>query len=275
VPAADRRIRLRILRENHGVNTFWLNRGAGARALLLTGWLVGGTAAATDETRPEPSATPVEKADDLTGKVSASIYVVPQDVQFDVNVRKRFGNVTGWIGAMVDPKGESVGRVGAEYDFQTSGILAVPAFQFGTNGFVNGSLYTELGREFFGIAGLTLTNLKPMPNLTFDPNDAIVVGAGVHLSHYDKVYAFSVVDVRLGTGQQDTHLLYRRRLNSNEGITVDVLYKSGRRDDGAFVRGIGIGVYFDRPKWFLKAAYDPWVNFTADDMVRLGGGLKF
>jgi hypothetical protein len=257
------------------VRALGLNGDAGARALLLTAWLAGQAVAAPDDTRPEAPSTPVERADDLTGKASASMYVLPHQVQFDVNLRKRFGDVTGWIGAFVDPKGESVGRVGAEYDFQTGGLLAVPAFQIGTNGFVNGSFYAEVGRAIYGIVGLTLTNLKPLPNLTFDPNDALVFGAGVHFSLYDKLYAFSVVDVRLGTGQQDTHLLYRRRLGPMSGITIDFLFKSGHRDDGVYVRGVGIGVYFDRPRWFLKAAYDPWVNFTADDMVRLGAGLKF
>jgi len=114
-----------------------------------------------------------------------------------------------------------------------------------------------------------------MPNLTFDPNDALVFGAGVHLSHFDKIYAFSVVDVRLGTDQQDTHLLYRRRLDPTSGITMDLVFKSGHLDDGDYVRGFGIGVYFDRPTWFLRAAFDPWVNFTPENMVRLGGGLKF
>ncbi len=252
-----------------------LNGNAIARGLLLTAGLAGGAVAAPDDPRPEAPSTPIEKADDLTGKASASLYVISHQVQFDVNVRQRFGDVTGWIGAFVDPKGESVGRVGAEYDFQVGGLLAVPAFQIGTNGFVNGSFYAEAGRAIYGIVGLTFTNLKPLPNLTFDPNDAIVFGAGVHLSSYAKLYAFAIVDVRLGTGQQDTHLLYRRRLGPMSGITMDFLFKSGRRDDGAYVRGVGIGVYLDRPTWFLKAAYDPWANFTADDMVRLGGGLKF
>ena len=257
------------------VRTHVANWDAGARVLLVGMLLAHGAVGSEDDGPTEAPSTPVEKADDLTGKVSATLYVLEHQIQFDVNVRKRFGDVTGWLGAFVDPKGESVGRVGVEYDLQSGWLLATPAFQVGTNGFVNGSLYAEAGRAVYGIVGLTLTNLKPLPNLTFDPNDALVFGAGVHLTRYDKVYAFTVVDVRLGTGQQDTHLLYRRRLDPLSGITGDLLYKSGHRDDGVYVRGIGIGVYFDRPAWFLKAVWDPWVNFTADDMVRLGGGLKF
>jgi hypothetical protein len=252
-----------------------MNWDAGAMALILTAYLAGPALAAPDDARPETPPTPVESADDLTGKASASVYVLARQVQFDVNLRKRFGDVTGWIGAFVDPKGESVGRVGGEYDFQTGGLLVAPALQVGTNGFVNGSFYAEAGGALYAILGLTLTNLKPLPNLTFDPNDALVFGAGAHLSRYDKLYAFAVVDVRLGTGQQDTHLLYRRRLDPTTGITLDFLFKSGHRDGGVYARGVGIGVYLDRPAWFLKAAYDPWVSFTADDMVRLGGGLKF
>lgn len=257
------------------MRAFERNGDAGARALLLTAWLAGRAVAAEDDAPAESPSTPVERADDLTGKASASLYVLSHEIQFDVNLRKRFGDVTGWMGAFVDPKGTSVGRVGVEYDFQSGALLAVPAFQLGTNGFVNGSLYAEVGSTLYGILGFTVTNLKPFPSLTFDPNDAVVFGAGVHLSRYDKLYAFSVVDVRLGTGQQDTHLLYRRRLDPINGITFDLLFKSGHRDDGVHVRGVGVSVYFDRPMWFLKTAYDPWVNFTAGDMVRLGGGLKF
>lgn len=257
------------------MRAFDVNGNTGVRALVLAVWLAGRVVEAADDTPPGTSPTPVEKADDLTGKASASLYLLPHQVQFDINLRNRLGDFTGWIGAFVDPKAQSVGRVGAEYDLQTGGLLATPAFQIGTNGFVNGSLYAEVGRETYGIVGLTFTNLKPLPNLTFDPNDAVIFGAGVHLSSYDKIYWFSVVDVRLGTGQQDTHFLYRRLLDPMSGITVDFLFKSGHRDDGVYVRGFGVGVYFDRPRWFLKAYYDPWVSFTADDMMRVGGGLKF
>jgi hypothetical protein len=34
-------------------------------------------------------------------------------------------------------------------------------------------------------------------------------------------------------------------------------------------------LYYDRPRWFWKAYYDPYVNFTHQNMVRVGIGLKF
>jgi hypothetical protein len=228
-----------------------------------------------DDSPAEAQLAPVERADDFTGKATASLYILPGRVQLDVNLRKRFGSVTGWMGAFVDPKGTSAGRFGVEYDFQTDVLVAVPALQVATNGLINGAFYAEIGRTVYGIAGFTFTNLKPLYNLTFDPNDAVELGGGIHLSRFDKLYAFTIFDVRLGTGQQDTHVLYRRKLDAESGLTLDVLYKSGHRDDGVYVRGLGVGLYFDRSGWFLKAYYDPWVNFTHEAMVRVGGGLKF
>jgi hypothetical protein len=138
-----------------------------------------------------------------------------------------------------------------------------------------GSFYSEFGTKYYGIFGYSRTNLRPFTNLTFDPNDSVQIGIGRKISSYDKLYAFSIIDVRLHTHQQDTHVLWRHRLDDNNGITFDALYKSGNTDEHKYIHAVGIGIYYDRPTWFWKAYYDPYVNFTQHTMVRLGIGLKF
>jgi len=40
-------------------------------------------------------------------------------------------------------------------------------------------------------------------------------------------------------------------------------------------RTAGIGAYYDRPKWFWKIYFDPYVNYSQHTMLRTGIGLKF
>jgi len=70
-------------------------------------------------------------------------------------------------------------------------------------------------------------------------------------------------------------VLWRHKLNANNGITLDGVFKSGHGDSGEFIRAGSIGVYYDREKWFWKLYYDPHVNFSDHTMVRTGIGIKF
>jgi hypothetical protein len=224
---------------------------------------------------PAAEETPIQKADALPSKVTASAYIVPEEVQYDLNLKHQFGHLGAWLGVYHDPGGDDVGRIGAEYDYQRGPLLLIPTLQAGTNGLRAGQLYSELGAGSYAIVGFSRTNLKPFFNLSWDPNESVQLGAGHHVSPYDKVYAFVIFDVRLHTAQQDTHLLWRHRLDSKDGVTLDGLYKSGRTTDGRFIHAVGIGIYYDRPRWFFKAYYDPYVNFTSERMIRLAAGLKF
>jgi len=228
-----------------------------------------------DQSSQQPQPAPIERADELKSKATFAVYYVPNNVSYDLNFRHQFGSVVAWIGGLIDPQGGSQGRVGAEYDFQREWLLFIPTLQVATNGAVMGSFYSEFGTKYYGIFGYSRTNLRPFNNLTFDPNDSVQIGLGRKISSYDKLYAFSIIDVRLHTHQQDTHILWRHRLDDNNGITIDGLYKSGNTDEGKHIRAVGIGIYYDRPTWFWKAYYDPYVNFTQQTMVRLGIGLKF
>ena len=81
--------------------------------------------------------------------------------------------------------------------------------------------------------------------------------------------------MRLGTSQQDTHVVWRRPLSGGDRITLDAVYKSGHADDGTYARAAGLTVTFDWPRWAVRAAYDPHVNFGADTMIRLGVAWRF
>jgi hypothetical protein len=218
---------------------------------------------------------PVEKSDDLLYKATVTGYAADHDQDFDFNLRRRIGPAVAWAGVFLDRHGPGQGRIGAEYDVQHEGVLVVPTLNLGTNGLVAGSLYSELGRRVYAIAGYAVTNLKPFYNLSFDPNDSVQVGLGWHVSTFDRLVAFSILDVRLHTRQQDTHVLWRHKLSPRDGITFDGLFKSGRTDAGTYVRAFGLGVYYDRPRAFFKAYWDPYVNFSNDNMLRMGAGLKF
>ena len=45
--------------------------------------------------------------------------------------------------------------------------------------------------------------------------------------------------------------------------------------DGSYVRAAGATVTLDFPRWSVRAAYDPYMNFTRDAMVRLGVAWRF
>lgn len=224
---------------------------------------------------PPKNEPPVERADDLKSKLTLSVYGLSNDFQADINLRHQFGPVVAWVAGFYDHKGDSRARIGGEYDFQYKWLALTPTLEIGSNGAIAGSLNAQLGTKTYAIAGYSQTNLKPFNDLFFDPSEAVTLGLGHKFNDYDKLYGYTIFDVRLHTHQQNTHVVWRHRLNAKNGITLDAVYKSGRSDDGAYIRNAGIGVYYDRPRWFWKAYYDPNVNFTHQDMVRIGGGLKF
>jgi hypothetical protein len=229
-----------------------------------------------DTQEPPPKAeTPVEHADELKSKFTFAAYGLANDYNLDINLRHQFGPLVAWVAGFYDHKGDSLARLGGEYDLQYRWLLFIPTIEVGSNGALAGSLYAELGAKTYAIAGYSQTNLKPFNDLFFDPSESLQLGLGRKLNNYDKLYGYVIFDVRLHTHQQDTHLVWRHRVNAKNGITFDLVYKSGRGDDGAYLRNAGLGVYYDRPRWFWKAYYDPNVNFSRQDMVRLGAGLKF
>jgi hypothetical protein len=240
---------------------------AGCLSLTGTGAARGTTA------NPAPSEVP-SYGYEQPWKATVGVYDTAGDVTFDLNLRRKLGDFNVWLGSYIDPKEESVARVGTDYTFQSLWLRATPGVQWATNGFFGGSIYGELGSDVFLIAGFSETNLKPSFNLTFDPNESVQLGAGAALGR-DRLSAFVIFDVRLGTGQQNSHLVWRHWIDEERRLTVDVLYKSGHTDTGEFVRGTGLTVTYDFAPYFVRLAYDAYANFGDDTMWRLAGGFRF
>jgi hypothetical protein len=218
---------------------------------------------------------PKEGAPEPVDKLTLAAYRAAGDTSYDVNLRRKFNAFVAWLGGFYDPNGPSQARAGAEYDFDREHVLAVPSLQLASNGFVQGSVYSELGGATHAILGYSRTNLRPYATLTFDPNDSAQLGIGRVFRDFGRIDLFTIADVRLGTGQQNTHLIWRRPFGRGNRVTLDLLYKSGHADTGLFVRGAGATLTFDWPRWFLRWAYDPYANFSAYTMVRIGGGIRF
>jgi hypothetical protein len=265
----------RVVSEGLGRTRLRCGVALGAVSLLCGAFLTAASGQTPPPAEPAQPEAPVEKADDLAWKITGSFYRLPDDRSVDLNAKRQIGAFGAWLGVFHDQEVDTVARAGVEYDWHRGSFLVVPTVQAATNGLKAAQLYSELGGATYAIVGASRTNLRPFYNLSFDPNESIQVGIGRHLSKYDKVYAFTIVDVRLHTGQQNTHLLWRHRLNRATGLTFDALYKSGRTDSERTVHAVGLGAYLDRSRWFLKAYYDPYANFGDETMFRVGIGAKF
>ncbi len=219
---------------------------------------------------------PIDKADEYKSKLTFSTYFTRGNRAFDLNLRHQLGPVTVWIAGFYDPQTNKLIRTGIQYDYRRAWFHFVPTIEVATTKAVSGSLSFELGSgKTIALVGYSRTNLKPFFDLFWDPGDSVQLGIAHKLSSYDRVQAYTIFDVRLHTGQQNTHVIWRHKLNRNNGITFDGIFKSGHEDSGQYIRAVSMGVYYDRPHWFWKLYYDPHVNFTDHTMVRTGIGLKF
>ncbi len=219
---------------------------------------------------------PIEKADEYKSKLTFSTYFTSGNQAFDLNLRHQLGQFTVWIAGFYDPQTNKLLRTGIQWDYRKAWFHFVPTVEVATTKAVTGSVSFELGSgKTVALVGYSRTNLKPFFDLFWDPGDSVQLGIGHKLSSYDRIQAYTIFDVRLHTGQQNTHVVWRRKLNASNGITFDGVFKSGREDSGRFIRAVSLGVYYDRPHWFWKLYYDPHVNFAGHTMVRTGIGLKF
>ena len=192
----------------------------------------------------------------------------------DVNLRWQHSDTHAWIGLYSDHVFGTQGRAGADTSIDlTRYIQLQPSVQVATLGFLGGSLNLQAGNEWFALAGIGRTNLKPYFNLNFDPNDALTFGAG-HRSDDGSIYTlFVVADDRLHTRQRDWHLNARFPVR-NMRATFDLLRKSGMSDAG-YITAWGCSATWDWPAWFLRVARDPYQNFSAQSAWRFAGGVRF
>src|SRR5882724_7670353 len=184
----------------------------------------------------KPDRDPIENADEFKSKLTFGIYFIRGAQAYDLNLRHQFGPVTAWIAGYHDSNGNQLIRVGGQYDYHKRWFHFVPTGEIETTKGASLSLYSELGHDTFAIVGYSRTNLKTFFDLFWDPGDAVQLGVGHKISSYDRLQAYTIFDVRLHTAQENTHVVYRHKLNRNNGITFDGVFKSGRIDSGKLIR---------------------------------------
>ncbi|MFL6693719.1 MAG: hypothetical protein ACJ8GO_12235, partial [Ramlibacter sp.] len=193
-----------------------------------------------------------------------------------VNLRHTsgLGNVwVGWYGEHVS--GFSQWRTGWDRSFSAGAWRVQPSLQLASGGFRGGSLAVETGDDWFVGAGLGRTNLRPYANLNFDPNDAVTLQAGRRWGQGDALMLQLIADNREHPDQRHLHLNWRGTRPGHERLTLDLLAKRGTLDDGQHIQRLGVSATYDWPRWFVRAAWDPKVNFTPQDMLRVSAGARF
>jgi hypothetical protein len=206
-------------------------------------------------------------AAELPFKLTVGAYRVsggglPAGPGLDMNLRYTYGDGNVWIGWFRSPVLDfAQPRVGWDHTFTLGPVRVLPSLQAASGGFVGGSLAVETGDSWFVGTGLGRTNLRNYANLNFDPNDSYTVYGGYKWPDGTALSLSLIRDNRLP-------------LPERQRLTVDLLAKQGTVD-GQFIRRAGLTVTYDWPRWFVRAAYDPKVNFTAQNMVRLSVGTRF
>ena len=200
---------------------------------------------------------------------------LPSGPGLDVNLRYGYGSGNVWVGWFRSPVlGFSQLRTGWDHTVTVGPVRVLPSLQAASGGFIGGSLAVETGDSWFVGAGLGRTNLHPYANLNFDPNDSYTAYGGYRWPDSSALSLLLVHDNRLNPDQQHVHLIWNQPLPEGRRLVLDVLQKQGTID-GQFIRRTGLSVGFDWPSWFVRAAWDPKVNFTSQNMLRISTGVRF
>ena len=219
-------------------------------------------------------ALPVAAGTAPAWKLTVGEYAYADYYGSDVNVRWRGDRTSVWLGYYTDPMFGSQQRAGADTSVKLGQYVQVqPSLQAASRGFVGGSINVQAGGSWYGIVGFGRTDARPYFNLNFDPNDALTVGAG-HQSEDGAGYTvFVVADDRFHTGQRDWHANVTIPAGDSHA-TLDLMRKSGLSDRGP-IHGWGFSANWDWPAWFLRAAYDPYQNFSTQNAWRVAVGVRF
>lgn len=200
---------------------------------------------------------------------------LPTGQGLDLNLRASGSEGNFWVGWFRSPLlGVHQSRAGWDHTYTVGAVRWMPSLQFASGGFVGGSLGFETGDSWFAGAGLGRTNLRNYVNLNFDPNDAWMLSGGYRWAEKSSLTAQLIRDNRQNPDQQHIHLIYRAPIDHDDRITLDLLSKRGLVD-GTRIHRLGFSAGYDWPRYFVKLAWDPQTNFTAQDMLRLSLGTRF
>jgi hypothetical protein len=241
--------------------------------------LAAGPAAAFDESDDGERLEPLELGAGVHFKLTPTwLHTTNEPDAGDLNLRANLGPHTAWVGYYRQSDVFRQTRAGYERAFDLPFGRLVAGVQAASRGFFGGAVGAEIGTgPVFGLLGFGRTNLRPYYNLNFDPNDAITFGAGWRPREETTIALYQVYDDRLGTGQRVTHLAARTRPTRRTRWGVDLFHRSGltAAEDGVRVSGTGVAVTVDYERWFARVAWDPKVNFTPEDMLRVAVGARF
>jgi hypothetical protein len=210
----------------------------------------------------------------LPWKLTVGEYVYSNYAGTDLNLRWRVDDSSAWVAAYSDRVFGTQARAGADTSINVGQYIQLqPSVQVASMGFVGGSLNLQAGASWYGLVGFGRTDARPYFNLNFDPNDALTFGAGHRTESGISYLVFLVADDRFHTGQRDWHANVQIPFGDSHA-TLDLLRKSGLTDAGA-ITGWGFSANWDWPRWFLRLAYDPHQNFSAQDAWRFATGIRF
>jgi hypothetical protein len=248
------------------------------RTALAAAFATASTAWAFDESADgeRSRAPPADEA--VAWKLTTTYYSTTNEPGAgDINLRGVYGPHTAWVGYYDQPGEFRQARIGYEHTVHLPVVQAVLGAQYASQGFFGGSVAAAVGGDVYGLIGVSRTNEKPYFNLNFDPNDAWTFGVGARLAQDTSVLLYQVHGEWIAAGQQVTHAVYRTKPTPETRLGIDLFYKSGPLEggDGGTVRTAGASVAIDHRSWFARLAWDPKVNFTPNDMVRVAVGLRF
>ena len=222
----------------------------------------------------------VEASRPVPFKVTLGSYSVARDALpagpgLDINLRYTYGQGNVWLGWFRSPALRfSEPRGGWDDVFTWGNVRLLPSLQVASGGFIGGSLAIETGERWFVGTGLGRTNLRPYINLNFDPNDSYSLYGGYRWTDASSLSLQLVRDNRENPDQQHVHLVWRQKLPDRSQFIVDLLAKQGTVE-GRFIRRTGLTLGYDWPVWSVRAAWDPKVNFTAQNMLRMSLARHF
>ena len=200
---------------------------------------------------------------------------LPTGQGLDLNLRASRGDGNWWVGWFRSPLLQvHQTRAGWDHTYTAGPVRWMPSLQLASGGFVGGSLGFETGDTWFAGAGLGRTNLRSYVNLNFDPNDAVMLSGGYRWTDKSVLTAQLIRDNRQNPDQQHIHLIYKTPIRQDDRLTLDLLHKQGLVD-GVRIHRLGVSAGYDWPQYFVRLAWDPQTNFTAQDMLRLSLGMRF